>query len=66
MEFSTDLPEGTRVAVVDAFDRYTLRFILPNGGIIGLSMAPAEFDSFEEFMHGPAVRGSLATPEATL
>lgn len=56
-EFTTDLPEGTKVCVVDAFDRYTLRFLTPDGTTVGLSMAPAEFDSFEDFATEGFMRG---------
>ena len=57
-EFSTELPEATRVAVVEYGDRYTLRFTLPNGGTVALSMAPAEFDMLEDFMCEAARSGA--------
>ncbi len=64
-EFSTDLPEGTKVKVVEFGDRYTLVFLTPRGDTIGLSMAPAEFDGFEDFVHGTHWR-MAAGQETTL
>lgn len=49
-EFSAEIPEATRVAVVDYGDRYTIRFTTPAGGTVALTMAPAEFDRLEDFL----------------